>query len=59
MRTRLDKRIRPWNLSAPAESKRLDWEIAYYAERSDITEELDRLGSRLSAFQALLTNPAA
>ena len=59
MRTRLDERIKQWNLSAPADPQRLDWEIAYYAERSDITEELDRLGSHLSAFQALLDEPGS
>lgn len=57
IRAKLADRIKQWDLSSETDSQRLEWEVAYYAERSDITEEIDRLRSHLEAFRSLLSEP--
>lgn len=54
VREKLQTRIAQWNIGAPADAHRLEWEIAYFAERADITEEIDRLRSHAQAFVALI-----
>lgn len=39
---KLQARIKTWSLPE-VDAQRLEWEVAFYAERSDITEEIDRL----------------
>ena len=55
-RQRLRKRAAEWAESAQVrvDEARLETEILLYAERSDISEELMRLGVHLQAFTALL-----
>jgi len=54
-RKRTEKKIRErvaaWNLGAPVDAQRLEWEIAFYADRGDVTEELERLASHLVEFE--------
>lgn len=50
VREKLQTRIAQWGLSGQVDAQRLEWEIAYFAERSDITEEIDRLKSHAEAF---------
>ncbi len=54
VREKLQARIAQWGMTGPSDAQRLEWEIAYFAERSDITEEIDRLKSHAQAFEALL-----
>lgn len=56
VREKLQARIAQWGMAGPVDAQRLEWEIAYFAERSDITEEIDRLKSHAQAFEALLTD---
>jgi len=51
---RLMNRIAQWSLSQPVDSNRLEWEVAFYAERSDITEELERLKTHVGEYSRLL-----
>ncbi len=51
---KLRKRLEAWNLNPPIEAARLEQEIAMYAEKSDFTEELDRLRTHEKAFRQLL-----
>ncbi|MEW4289197.1 YicC/YloC family endoribonuclease [Rossellomorea marisflavi] len=52
-RERLRKRIREWSEGDPDEARLLS-EVAIFADKSDITEELTRLGSHLQYFHATL-----
>jgi uncharacterized protein (TIGR00255 family) len=45
-------------LSEQPDPVRVAQEIAILAERTDVTEELTRLGSHLSQFRALLADPS-
>lgn len=58
VREKLQARIAQWSLGAPTDAGRLEWEVAYFAERSDITEEIDRLRSHAQAFETLLAEPS-
>lgn len=51
----LEERIAQWGLSQRADKERLEWEIAFYADRIDITEELDRARCHLEEFLKLLS----
>lgn len=51
---RLDARLKTWALTTPVDTSRLEWEVAILAEKSDITEEIDRLHSHLKAFTSAL-----
>jgi uncharacterized protein (TIGR00255 family) len=46
-------------LSLPVDEGRLEQEIAFWAERADVTEELDRLSSHLARLRELLSAPGA
>jgi uncharacterized protein (TIGR00255 family) len=54
---RLKTRIAQWNLATSVDAQRIELEVALYAERSDITEELDRLRTHANEFLALLDRP--
>lgn len=45
IREKLNERIRQWKV--PLDSTRLEWEVAVYADKADVTEELDRFESHL------------
>jgi uncharacterized protein (TIGR00255 family) len=50
---KLKNRIAQWpqqNLDA----QRLEWEVAFYADRSDVSEEIDRLKAHIAEFERLL-----
>lgn len=51
---KLKTRIGQWGLSAPVDSQRLEWEVAFYAEKSDVSEELVRLHAHTKTFLELL-----
>lgn len=53
-RERLTERIKKWNLEGGLDPNRIAQEVAIYADRSDITEEIDRLGSHLEQFNQTL-----
>ena len=48
---KIKERVAQWNLGTPVDAQRLEWEIAFYADRGDVQEELDRLGSHLVEFE--------
>jgi uncharacterized protein (TIGR00255 family) len=50
VKEKLETRLAQWNLSVPVEPRRLEWEVAILAEKSDITEEIDRLQGHFDAF---------
>lgn len=50
IKERLETRLAQWKLSEPIEPRRLEWEIAILAEKSDITEEIDRIEGHLKVF---------
>ncbi len=45
---KLQARVKDWRGQAELEETRLYQEVAYYLDRSDVTEELDRLASHLT-----------
>ena len=55
-RERLQARLKEWfpNGQTPGDSQALEREIALFADRSDIREELDRLASHLERYRAAL-----
>jgi uncharacterized protein (TIGR00255 family) len=57
-RDRLEKRIGELSRGKPLDEARLAQEVAYLAERSDITEELTRLKSHLAQFRQTLLGDA-
>lgn len=56
IREKLTKRIEKYQMASSADPQRLEWEVAYFAERSDITEEIDRLQNHLQSFTQLLSS---
>lgn len=56
---KLTQRIAQLKLSGSADPQRLEWEIAFFAERSDITEEIDRIRTHAKEFLKLLTGGKA
>ncbi|MCB0405329.1 MAG: YicC family protein [Bdellovibrionales bacterium] len=56
---KLTKRLERWQLNTQIDSSRLEQEIALYAEKSDFTEELDRLRTHEKAFGALIAEPGS
>ena len=54
VREKLDARISQWNLAATVDRQRLELEVALYADKADITEELDRLKTHVDEFVKLL-----
>jgi uncharacterized protein (TIGR00255 family) len=59
IRTRLRERVQMILGETPADPGRLAQEVATWAARSDVAEELARLGSHLAQFRALLTDGGA
>ncbi len=55
-RENLQKRLAEANLPLPLDDERLVKEIAIFADRSDITEEITRLGGHLTEFARLLAH---
>ncbi len=53
-RERLARRVKELNDGFDVDAQRLNQEIAFLAERSDITEELVRIGSHLDQFGAIM-----
>jgi uncharacterized protein (TIGR00255 family) len=54
IRQKLTKRVGQWNLSAPIDATRLETEIAFFADRADIEEEIQRFEAHLEEFSKLL-----
>jgi uncharacterized protein (TIGR00255 family) len=54
-RERLAERIAELSRGVPVDPQRLAQEVAFFAERTDVAEEMTRLHSHLAQFQALLT----
>lgn len=54
IRQRLETRLQQLALSAPPDAQRLELEVALIADKSDVTEELERLKAHLDSFQKLL-----
>lgn len=57
IKEKLTQRIEQFKLGAHADPQRLEWEVAFYADRSDITEEIDRLRTHTQEFLTLLESP--
>jgi uncharacterized protein (TIGR00255 family) len=55
IREKLTKKIQQWNLGGTADPQRLELEVAFYADRSDIAEEIQRFEAHLEEFTKLLT----
>lgn len=53
-RQRLSERIAELSRGVPVEPQRLAQEVAFFAERTDVAEELTRLDSHLDQFRALV-----
>ncbi len=57
IREKLTQRIEHYKLGAQADPQRLEWEVAYYADRAEISEEIDRLRTHCQEFLTLLASP--
>jgi uncharacterized protein (TIGR00255 family) len=53
-RARLQERIAELARGVPVDPQRLAQEVAFFAERTDVAEEMTRLASHLEQFRALL-----
>lgn len=51
---KLKARLAQWGLSSPVDPQRLEWEVAFYAEKADVSEELVRLKAHAQSFLELL-----
>jgi uncharacterized protein (TIGR00255 family) len=56
---KLRGRIAQWGMGSPIDPQRLEWEVALYAEKSDVSEELVRLNAHAKAFLELLESSAS
>ncbi len=56
-RQRLEERIAELARGVSLDPQRLVQEVAYFAERTDIAEEMTRLSSHLTQFRALIASP--
>lgn len=56
-RHRLEERVSELARGVPVDPQRLAQEVAFFAERTDIAEEMTRLASHLSQFRALVDAP--
>lgn len=56
-RARLSERVSELARGVPVDPQRLAQEVAFFAERSDIAEEISRLSSHLDQFRALMEAP--
>ncbi len=57
IRERLQKRIAQWALESHLDTARLEVEVAYFADRADISEEIQRFEAHLAEFSKLLDLP--
>lgn len=57
IREKLNQRIAQLKMSTSPDAQRLEWEVAFFADRADITEEIDRLRTHANEFITLLGNP--
>lgn len=55
---KLRARLKNWTVSE-VDTQRLEWEVVLYAERSDITEEIDRLQAHIAEVRKLLAAPTS
>ncbi|MBY0369615.1 DUF1732 domain-containing protein, partial [bacterium] len=58
IREKLTKRIKEWALTPPVDASRLEWEVAFFADRSDISEEIQRFEAHLEEFSRLVAASA-
>lgn len=56
-RLKLAEKISELTRSIPVDSQRIAQEVAYFAERTDVAEEMARLQSHLEQFKNLLSQP--
>lgn len=56
---KLRARIAQWNLPNPVDPQRLEWEVAFYAEKSDVSEELERLHIHAKSFLEMIAAKGA
>jgi len=56
IRERLTKKIQQWSLPGQIDAQRLEMEVAFFADRADIAEEIQRFGSHLEEFSRLLSS---
>lgn len=56
-RQRLSDRVAELSRGVPIDPQRLAQEVAFFAERADIAEEISRFLSHLDQFRALMTSP--
>lgn len=54
VRDKLLQRIANWGIQAPVDAHRLEWEVAFHADRSDFTEESERLAAHCVGFDKML-----
>ncbi len=54
IRERLQKRIEQWKLDGSVDTQRIETEVAFYAERADISEEIQRFSAHVEEFSKLL-----
>jgi uncharacterized protein (TIGR00255 family) len=54
IRERLEKKIAQWNLGGTADPQRLELEVAFFADRADIAEEIQRFEAHLDEFSKLV-----
>jgi len=59
IKERLEARLSQLKLGTAADPHRLEWEIAIAAEKSDITEEMDRLKTHSDSFLSILSQSGA
>lgn len=55
IRERLQKRIEQWKLEGTVDTQRLEAEVAFYADRADISEEIQRFSAHVEEFSKLLS----
>jgi uncharacterized protein (TIGR00255 family) len=54
IRERLMNRIQQWSIESPGDPQRLEWEVAFHADRADFTEEMERLSAHCESFHKML-----
>lgn len=56
---KLAARIQQWQLTSQIDPQRLEWEVALYAEKADVSEELARLRAHTKSFIDILESKQA
>lgn len=54
IQAKLMEQLKKWELSSRVDRERLEWEVAFFAERADITEEIARLSAHLEELGHLI-----